>query len=121
MNLRQRTAFLVFQTSSVLIGYSRRIESKRRQICSSVHTKGRWMLGSQKPPSSSGLLRKETILRKECFGVFTRTPSYVSQHLSATRQIVRPGKSGLRTRFRAPLAQRSFWANTSADGEWRLF
>ncbi len=38
------------------MGYSRRIESNRRQICASVQTKGRWMFGSQKPPSSSGIV-----------------------------------------------------------------
>ena len=49
MNFRRRILLVVFQTRSVLIGYSRRIESKSRQICSSRHTRGRWMFGSQKP------------------------------------------------------------------------
>jgi hypothetical protein len=58
---------VVFQMRSVLIGYSRRIESKRRQICSSLQTNGRWIFGSQKPPSSSGLLRKPTSFLIVCF------------------------------------------------------
>ena len=44
---------VVFQTSRVLIGYSRMIESNRRAICSSLQTKGRWMFGSQNPPPSA--------------------------------------------------------------------
>src|SRR5258708_25308209 len=38
MNLRRRIGLLVFQTSRVLMGYSRRIESKRRSICSLAPT-----------------------------------------------------------------------------------
>ena len=48
---------LVFQINKVLMGYCLRIESKSRLIWSSDQTKGRWMFGSQKPPSSSGLFR----------------------------------------------------------------
>src|ERR1700722_16165931 len=70
MNFRQRILLLVFHTRSVLIGYSRRIESNKRHICSSLQTKGRWMFGSQNPPSSSGLFRKLTIFLRECLGVF---------------------------------------------------
>src|ERR1035437_10252734 len=70
MNLRRRRSLLVFQTSSVLMGYCRMMESNSRHICSSLQTKGRWMFGSQKPPSSSELLRNVTILRRECLGVF---------------------------------------------------
>src|SRR6266568_77829 len=70
MNLRRRIVLLVFQTRSVLMGYSRRMESNNRQVFSSLHTNGLWIFGNQKPPSSSGLLRKVTIFRRECLGTF---------------------------------------------------
>ena len=52
MNFRRRILLFVFQTNSVLIGYSRRMESNKRHVCSSLQTNGRWLLGSQNVPAT---------------------------------------------------------------------
>jgi hypothetical protein len=52
------------------------------------------MFGSQNPPSSSGLLRKLTILRSECFGVFMPPPTNIATYTSFLAP-VQPVSNGL--------------------------
>jgi hypothetical protein len=68
-NLLLLIVLFVLHTNKELIGYSLRIESYNLQICSSLQTKFRWILGNQNPPPSSlGLFKNLTIfLNDSCF------------------------------------------------------